>query len=48
VEKDFLQGTLKETNVDYWNLKAEKDILSVKNNKLQRDYKDMEQIFLKQ
>jgi hypothetical protein len=42
MEKDFLQATLKETNVDYWNLKANKDILSVENNKLQRDYKNME------
>ncbi len=29
------------------NLKAEKGTLSVKHNKLQKDYKNMEQTFLK-
>jgi hypothetical protein len=29
VERDSLQATLKETNANYWDLKGEKDILSV-------------------
>ncbi len=33
VERDSFHATLKETNVNYWNLKAEKDILSVDHNK---------------
>ncbi len=48
VERDSLQAILKETNANYWNLKAEKDILSAEHNKLQRDYKNMEQTLLKQ
>lgn len=48
VERDFLQATLKETYVNYWNLKAKKDILSTEHNKLQKDYKNMEQTLLKQ
>jgi hypothetical protein len=48
VERDSLQVTLKETYAKYWNLKVEKDILSVEHNKFHRDYKNMEQTFLKQ
>jgi hypothetical protein len=47
VERDSLQAILKETDANYWNLKAEKDILSVEHNKLKRDYKNMEHILLK-
>jgi hypothetical protein len=31
VEKDSLQATLKETYANYWNFKANKDIMSVKH-----------------
>ncbi len=48
IERDSLQATLKETNANYWGLKAKKDTLSIKHNKLQRDYKNMEEILLKQ
>ncbi len=48
VEKDFLQSTLMHTNVNYYKLKTQKDSLGVERNKLQRDYKDMEQTFIKQ
>jgi hypothetical protein len=48
VERDSLQTNLKETNANYWNLKVEKDTLNVEHNKLQRDYKNMEQILFKQ
>ncbi len=34
VEEDSLQATLKETNANYQNLKAKKDTLNVKHNKL--------------
>jgi chromosome segregation ATPase len=47
IEKDSLQATLKEIDANYMNLKAEKGTLSVKHNKLQKDYKNMEQTFLK-
>jgi uncharacterized coiled-coil DUF342 family protein len=47
VKRDFLQATLKETNANYQNLKAKKDTLNVKHNKLQKYYKNMEQILLK-
>lgn len=48
IERNSLQVTLKETYVNYWNLKAKKDILNVEHNKLQRVYKNMEQTLLKQ
>ncbi len=48
VERDSLQTILKQTDANYQNLKVEMDILSVKHNKLQKDYKKMEQTFLKQ
>jgi uncharacterized coiled-coil DUF342 family protein len=48
VERDYLQANLKETNANYWNLKAYKDILNVEHNKLHSDYKNMEQTLLKQ
>jgi len=48
IEKDFLQAILKETNVNYWGLKSKKDTLSIKHNKLQKDYKNMKEIILKQ
>jgi hypothetical protein len=34
IERDYLQATLKEINTNYYNLKANKDILSVEHNKL--------------
>ncbi len=46
-EWDSLQAILKEIDANYWNLKAKKDILSVEHNKLQKDYKNMEQTLLK-
>ncbi len=48
VERDFLQATLMQTNANYQKLKIEKDSLNVEHNKHKRDYKNMEQIFLKQ
>jgi hypothetical protein len=44
IERDSLQATLK-TNANYWGLEAKKDTLSVKHNKLQGDYKNMEETF---
>ncbi len=44
IEKDYLQATLKETYVNYYNLMVKKDTMKVEHNKLQRDYKNMEQI----
>jgi hypothetical protein len=34
MERNSLHGTLKETNANYWGLKAEKDTLSIKHKKL--------------
>jgi hypothetical protein len=34
IERDSLQATSTEINVNYWGLKAEKDTLSIKHNKL--------------
>jgi len=48
MERDSLQATLKKTNVNYWGLKVEKDTLSIKHNKLLKDYRHMEETFLKQ
>ncbi len=48
IEKDSLQATLKETDANYYGLKVKKNILSIKHSKLQKDYKNMEEIFLKQ
>ncbi len=51
VKKDSLHATLMQTYANYWKLKIEKDSLdslSVEHNKLQKDYKNMEQILLKQ
>jgi len=48
IEKDSLQATLKEIDANYWGLKAEKDTLSIKHNKLQKNYKHMEKTLLKQ
>jgi hypothetical protein len=47
IERDSLQATLKEIDANYWGLKAEKDTLSIEHNKLQKDYKNMEETFLK-
>ncbi len=47
VEKDFLQTTLMQRDNNYQKLKIEKDLLSVEHNKFQKDYKNMEQTFLK-
>ncbi len=35
-------------NANYWGLKAKKDTLSIDHSKLQKDYKNMEEIMLKQ
>ncbi len=43
IKKDSLQATLKETNANYQGLKAWKDILNIKHNKFQKDYKNMEE-----
>ncbi len=43
VERDSLQAILIQMDANYW-----KDFLSVEHNKLQRDYRNMEQILLKQ
>ncbi len=48
MERDSLHATLKETDANYQGLKVKKDILNVEHNKLQKDYKNMEEIFLKQ
>jgi hypothetical protein len=34
MERDSLQATLKETYAKYWGFKVEKDILSIKHNKI--------------
>ncbi len=47
VEKDSLQATLMQTAANFQKLKKENDSLSVEHNKLQRDYRNMEQTFLK-
>jgi hypothetical protein len=31
IERDSLQATLKDIDANYWNLKAEKDILNVEH-----------------
>jgi len=43
IERDSLQATLKEIDANYWGLKTEKDTLNIKHNKLQKDYKNMEE-----
>jgi hypothetical protein len=43
IERDSLQATLKEIDANYWGLKVEKDTLNIKHNKLQKDYKNMEE-----
>jgi hypothetical protein len=48
MKRDSLHVTLKQTNANYWKLKAKNDSLSVKHNKLFKNYKSMEQIFSKQ
>ncbi len=48
MERDSLHATLKETDANYQGFKVKKDILNVEHNKLQKDYKNMEEIFLKQ
>ncbi len=48
IERDSLQATLKETYANYWGLKEEKATMSIKHSKLQRNYKNMEETFLKQ
>ncbi len=47
MEIDSLQAILKETDANYYGLKAEKDTLSIEHSKLQRDYKHMEETLLK-
>jgi hypothetical protein len=41
IDKESLHVILKQINANYWKLKIEKDSLSVKHNKFQRDYKNM-------
>jgi len=48
MKRDSLHATLKQTNANYWKLKAKNDSLNVKHNKLFKNYKNMEQIFSKQ
>ncbi len=48
VEREFLQENLMQTNANYQKLKADKDSLNVEHNQLQKNYKNMEQTFLKQ
>jgi hypothetical protein len=48
IERVSLQVTLKDKDANYWGLKAEKDILSIKHNKLQKGYKNVEETLLKQ
>jgi chromosome segregation ATPase len=48
IKRDSLQATLKEIDANYWGLKAKKDTLNIKHNKLQRDYKNMEENLLEQ
>ncbi len=48
LERDSLQSTLKEIDVNYWGLKAKKDTLNIEHNKLQKNYKNMEETLLKQ
>ncbi len=43
IERDSLQTILIQMDANYW-----KDFLSVEHNKLQRDYRNMEQMLLKQ
>jgi hypothetical protein len=47
IKKDSLQAILKKTDANYCGLKVEKDILSIKHSKLQKNYKNMEEILLK-
>jgi hypothetical protein len=48
VERDSLQVSLMQTNANYWKLKTKKLFVNVEHNKLQKDYRNMEQVFLKQ
>jgi hypothetical protein len=48
IERDSLHAILKETNANYLGIKVEKDTLSIEHNKLYKDYKNMEETFLKQ
>ncbi len=47
IERDSMHAILKEIDANYWGLKAEKDIFNIEHIKLQRDYKNMEEILLK-
>ncbi len=46
--KGFLVGNFKGDNANYQGLKVKKDTLSIQHNKLQRDYKNMEETLFKQ
>jgi hypothetical protein len=48
IKRDSLQATLKEMDANYWGLKANKGTMNIKHNKLQRDYKNMEETLSKQ
>ncbi len=48
MKRDSLQAILKETNANYWGLKVEKDTLSIKHNKFQKNYMHMGETLLKQ
>ncbi len=47
IETVSLHATLKDRAANYWGLKVEKDTLSIKHNKLEKGYKNMEETFLK-
>jgi hypothetical protein len=43
-----LHAIIKEIDANYWGFKANKDILNIEHNKLQRNYKIMDETLLKQ
>jgi len=47
MERDSLHATLKERDANCWGLRVEKDTLSIEHGKLQKDYRHMEETFLK-
>jgi hypothetical protein len=47
IEKVSLHATLKDRATNYWGLKVEKDTLSIKHNKLEKGYNNMEETLLK-
>jgi hypothetical protein len=47
MERDLLHATLREKDANYWGLKAKKDTMNINHGKLQKDYRHMEETFLK-